>query len=488
MTYKLAGVACLGARTSGSAFLVPFFRCRTSNHHFAQDLDADRRIVAFLQFDPFRYHTIVDGLPAHDRVLGDVGLMAVRLDDLILVAEAPDVIDHLTSLRLKDHKAPFFEIDACLLTGQWPELPGAIRRATKILGDKAVAKSWERAEMRALHRMVRRNDGNSIEGEFRDLLANLSEPRWVKRWLTLWQSYPDRDAMIALGLQYVADPVPRITPKGRVLSHLLSTRRLAQTITVQRAALDWLGAAVELTPADPAIGKIWLALAAAGLPLHDEMFDRGIKFVQAAAWSDTPPSKWPNVWATLWDVAKQARPDDTGRLRHIAHMALWDKAHIPRAARLAVQALKPVANEPIVQDILYSWVCANQPHTNAWIDAYLQIAAIRMSKQLAESAACWLETEPGRLRRWADVFESILDQQLTETDLFELGNDWLKRANPALTTWPRVAQFIFSQSADPLVERLVKQWIASHPENPAAWALSLRITDLEERRLLHGQI
>src|SRR5690606_31199366 len=107
-------------------------------------------------------------------------------------------------------------------------------------------------------------------------------------------------------------------------------------------------------------------------------------------------------------------------------------------------------------------------HTNAWIDAYLAVAPSALNQELVDAALSWLATEPGRLRRWADVFESLIGVEGIEGQLFDIGSAWLKRASPALTSWPRIAQFIFPQAADPEVEKLVKNWIETHPENPAA--------------------
>lgn len=488
MIHLLAGVACLGGNEGGSAFLIPFFRCRTSNRHFAQDLDSDRRIVAFKQFDPFHYRTFLDGLPAFERTVGDIGLMAIRLGDSIIVEEAPQLIERVRKLQLKSQKAPFFEIDACVLSGRTAGLTGAVRRAAKALGNNRLARSWERAELKVLSRATYHADQSDLEREYRHLTSAMDDPQWVRRWLVLRRHHPNSDLVVDLGLRYVLSPVPRITLRGRVMTQLVAGKQKLRMPAVIDAAQTWVSAAIELTPADPAIGRIWLALASLGTPLQGGMFDWGLKFVQASAWSDTPAAQWPDVWAALWHVSELARPDDRNHLRHLVHMALWDKRDSPRCTRLAVRALRGVALAPDISDILYSWVCAVQSHTNAWVDAFTLVTPDRLSEELVDAATLWLDTEPGRLRRWADVFETLITARPTDTELLAIGNDWLKRANPLLTSWPKVAQFIFPQSTDPEVELRVKRWIATHPEHPTAWELSLKITDLEERRMVHIQM
>lgn len=488
MIYSLAGVAHLGSDVGGSAFLIPFFQCRNSNRHFAQDLDGERRIIAFKEFDPFRYQISLNGLPPFERSVGDMGVMAIRQDGAILVEEALQIINHVRKLRLRSQNAPFFEIDACVLAGRSAGLVGAVRRAAKALGDGGLARSWERAELRVLRRTNHRTDLEELEDAIRELVGSMEDPKWVRRWLAIWYRHQGSDAVVDVGLQYVVSPIPRVEPKGRVLAQLLKSRQRLRMPAVIGATQAWLSAAIRLIPADPVIGRAWLALTSIGAPLQDDMLEWGLKFVEASAWSETPAMQWPDVWASLWHVAGLARPADRKLLLHLARAALWDKRESPRCTRLAVKALKSAISDEEAKMVLLNWVCEIRSHTNAWVEAFLAVATEPLSNELVDAATLWLATEPGQLRRWADVFETIISARPTDTEVLSIGNDWLKRANPQLSKWPKVARFVFPQSADAEVEKQVKAWIAAHPENPAAWDLSLMITDLEERREVHARI
>lgn len=478
MIYDLAGLVRLSDEPNASAFLIPFFRSRTSNQVFAQDLDEDHRIARFLIFDPFEYTVLDTPLPLLTRTVGDTGLMAfVRRDRPLVVGDASEVLAALRATKLSGDRSPFFEIDAYGLTGQVDRLRGALRRAARALGSGPIATRWRATETE----LVRHRNGalaaepGSWSADIDSLAADFGQKNWPRRWVNLWANAKLRERLVDLGADYLELSGQPVTMTGRVLSPLLRHRRELLPERVLWLADKWLADCARVQPINPALPRVWKTLAQAGDVLSDVMVQCGLTYLREAVAADRVTAVWASVAATL----RQKRPDDTEIAEEIFRLS----RKVLISGQMPTVALRPVVKSLLGDRadfraiaVLEDWVKSNLIHSNAWIDAFLAVLDVRGGdRELLEVGLTWLLEDPGALRRWKQVYDAVDAHVGPSPAMHQGARDWLLRANRKMLTWPEVALEVLGRGGDPLVEAAARDWVEQNPLTPNALILDARL-------------
>jgi 2-polyprenyl-3-methyl-5-hydroxy-6-metoxy-1,4-benzoquinol methylase len=116
-TYQLGGFAVVGLQDP--SFLIPYFTTRGTNDVFVQELDGDFSIRSFCLFKIERYKTAACVPKSIRKRIGDVGLLAYRLEEGGAVA--CDEPDKLRSRLFRDfdliESAEFFKLEAAEFLG-----------------------------------------------------------------------------------------------------------------------------------------------------------------------------------------------------------------------------------------------------------------------------------------------------------------------------------------------------------------------------------
>ncbi len=471
MIYDLAGFVSLSAESEASAFLIPFFRSRTSNLVFAQDLDNERNITRFLAFDPQHYTIVEAQVPAISRVVGDPGVMAfVRRGDVVFAGDHQAVVDKLSSSALSGDRSPFFEIDAYGLTDQPERLRSAVKRARRALGDGPIAARWAATETALLRKPKARVDSNAEpwQSEMAALASDFGRKDWPKRWAGLWSNVGLRDRLRPIGLDYVEKGQQPVTMSGRVLSTLLRGRRGYIEPRLLQIADDWLVDCARVQPTFPTWPVIWRAVAAAEDHLSGDMVKRAIVFLRESAAIGKVSSEWARVSAVL----RQKRPDD----EHLADEVFGLARDFLLGGRVSAPSLKPVVKMLIADHhrlrstrAMEEWVKSDINFSNAWIDAFLAVLDVRGGDhELLNIGLDWLEQDPGTLRRWNQVYAALDEQVGPSPGLHDAARGWVLRANRRMHTWPEVVLDVLSRGADRNVETLLGLWLSENREHPLA--------------------
>lgn len=474
MIYDLAGLARVGDQLVCSAFLIPFFRTRTSNQVFAQDLDEEHQIVRFLVFEPQKYSIVDAPVPSLSRKVGDSGLMAFsRGGRAPVVGDVSEVAASLRATRLAGDKSPFFEIDAYGLTGQVDRMPAALRRARRALGGGLIATRWSATEM-ILMRHPRRvpTDGQDAwSAEIDILTANFEYKDWPKRWMSLWANRKLRDRLIELGADYIERSGQPVTMTGRIVSALVRNRQIASSDRILTIADDWLTECARLQPINPTLPQVWRALAQANDTLSNDMAERGLSYLRESVAAKRVTA----VWASVAALLRQKMPNN----QEIAEEVLRLSQKVLARDQMSTNALRPIVKSLLGDPsdrraitVLEEWVKSDLSHSNAWIDAFLAVLDFRGSDhELLDVGLTWLEEDPGTLRRWKHVYIALDEHVGPSPAMHDAARNWLLRANRKMITWPEVAIEVLGRGGDLLVEAAAREWVQQNPLTSPAFAL-----------------
>ena len=474
MIYDLAGVVRLGDEPRASAFLIPFFRSRTSNLVFAQDLDEEHRIARFLVFDPFAYTVLDTPLPPLSRTVGDLGLMAfVRRDHTPIVGDVDQVLAALRATKFSRDRSPFFEIDAYGLTGQVDRMRGALRRARRALGDGPIAVRWSATEAKLIRhpRRAPAAEPDSWSAEIESLAADFGHKNWPKRWVNLWANAKLRDRLVDLGADYLERSGQPVTMTGRVLVGLLRQRWDLLPARVLRLADDWLVACARVQPINATLPRVWRTIAQADDTLSADMVERGLTYLRESVEAGRVTA----IWASVAAMLRKKRPRDTDIAEEIFRLS----RKVLISGQMPTIALRPVIKSLLGDrtdfkaiEVLEDWVKADLSHSNAWIDAFLAVLDVRGGDhELLDVGLTWLEEDPGALRRWKQVYSALEDQVGPSPTMHAAARNWLLCANRKMLTWPEVAIEVLGRGSDALVEAAARDWVEQNPLTPMAFTL-----------------
>lgn len=484
---RLVGLVSMAKRElTQSMFLIPFFKSPEFNWHFAQELDAAKRIVAFKRFDPFQYHIVKDRFQEEVlREVGDLGIMAYyRESESIVFDDATEIVRRIRARPPVSGEPPFFSIDACYLVQDFTRLRVAIRRASKLLAQNQAA--WQEIEMNSaasFEEKLEKQD-SATQDEIEHLEKNFDSEQWVLNWRALWRAAPFDERLIEVALKYIAHlggNDAKANDTATLLSVFLSDRR--QLLEASRSEEIILSARSFVEAGDrrdvlgAKFGDKWArvvrGLMSAKVALSDASYNALVEYLQKTASSEKfVPVSWARNWLLLWKSDAHRR--DAIELLRRVESTIFQPACSPQILSALSKQLEDHDVRNLVESALQETTQAN---SNAWIASFIQILRLTNGeKKWVELGLQWLRGEGGHLRRWPDVFEAI-SGYLRHSDLSDLKRDWLLRANKGMSNWPKEARDYLAGHADDGVMAAVRRWLI----NPSRTA---KKSDIESLSLL----
>lgn len=485
MTHYLAGLASITPLPlTRASFLIPFFKNIDSNLIFAQELGVNRRIAEFRLFDPFKYHVLNRTCERIQRAVGNIGVVSYfHPEDDITTAPADIISKRLATLEWQADDSPFFEIEVGYFIGDLGRIRNGISRASLTFQNRS-GFYWKRTED-SLARIPSNLRTPEVKISSIWLKLNFSDPEWHLHWQDAWRQSTFDEHLTELGLDFVEGLVEAQKIDSRmtfVLGSIIRYPRCLVSDTLKSRAkaltLCYLTErkeeARQTTGTLEDWGRIFLNFVRLGEKLTEDDQKEILEFLTRLAQSRRTRTLWRDMWETLW-ISKSYRQEALQILND-----LFTRAHVSSSfLRDFMNAILRNLNDEELHAPALNWL-QNSVFSNTWIKLYIKmLVVLKNSAELLEVGKHWLRMEPGKLKRWSDVYFAITERYGEDEEMLELARAWLIRSNRSMGSWPRMAMHVAKLGGlmHPELAQTIRLWLSEKHKTSKAWDLHALLRD-----------
>lgn len=435
----------------GASFLIPVFGSRESNLQFAQELDADFKIAAFLPINPALFFPVSEQPTAILREVGEVGVLGMRYADGRVSVGTATELRQIIRERIWDAEPAFFATDAMTLLGDEVGLERAISRAANKIPDSRLALAWKRREaFAAMHNREQPPQPVPFD-RLSGIIAELSTTRHLSNWHELfedvWRKNQGSRRLLELAASWVQDPDSFQGSVPYVLALLGEPGKASAAIAAwqfdqgdkfsfKRFAREWLQ---RQAPDNVGWYLLILTLLRAGGKHDPDLLRLGEEALQFAPVH--PPGVeseyWTRLWVCLWQHGDEVI--DRGHLESFARERLES---LSGDSNFLSRVIYRIYDQPGTPDwatrAMISWVVTQPRPSNEWVKLCARLLQEGLwVDTLVPMAKTWLAGEGTELRSWLRLWEAM-DRFLTMDEHVALAVNYLLKVDVSKRIWPDV--------------------------------------------------
>lgn len=458
-------------------FLIPFFYHQGSNATFAQELDADFRIVQFLTINLEHFIAVPDLPSSLIRRLGEEGIMAAAdPSGRVTYGAASDLRTRLAAENV-EAQASFFAVDALTFLGDRTRLRRAIRVASGQLSRASVRNRWA-ARTRLVSNLAthpeRRTKMDPL-AEQDQQFSSLSEvlrrlqdphlPEWAKVWRSAYRQFDYQPRLRDVGLWWLGERSKWDDRSLRLAEDLL--KHSGGNAQVKKLVLGW----VLRNHYDNAFWpRLWRGLVH-DYGLDDELKGLGIDYLNYLSSNQLISGASLRAWLAVWRLLVRnglKHEISISLARHYYDAGQTHKHFIQGAVEVVYRWAERDATG-WAQTALLDWLYLRVDDSSVWPAVYNRLFDDGESRdEFIALGLSWLNTGKPNLRAWKAVWERLL-KRAPSPALWEAAEKWLVRSNVQMRIWPDILAAVLKdhQVNDADIGEKAAGWVLSgmsHPE------------------------